>query len=401
MTDFDVRVLGAGIVGRSLALALSRQGLRVALHAEAPRAGAAAVAGVTGIHGVGGASADRRTDLRGYALNAASVALLRSLKVWDALPEHAATPVYEMRIQGDAQGAGLDFSAWQQRVDALAWITDAALLERELGTAVRFAPHVTEVDAASEVRAPLTAVCEGKSSTTRTAFGIDFERRDDGNLAIAARLTASLPHRGTARQWFRSPDVLALLPFDAPQPGCSYALVWSMPVERARELLALDAPGFEARLMQATGGEAGELQLGSPRASWPLTTGSASAWSGPGWVLLGDAAHAVHPLAGQGLNLGLADVAALVETLRTREVWRPLGDEKLLRRYARERSAPTWAMGQMTDGLLQLFGHDAPVLRELRNRGLTLVNSLVPLKRWLTAQALGDTAPHRSGPTPS
>ena len=96
----------------------------------------------------------------------------------------------------------------------------------------------------------------------------------------------------------------------------------------------------------------------------------------------------VHPLAGQGLNLGLADVAALCRVIADREPWRELGDEKLLRRYTRERVAPTWAMGQVTDGLMQLFSHDAPGLRELRNRGLTLVNQLSPLKRWLASRAL-------------
>jgi 2-polyprenyl-6-methoxyphenol hydroxylase-like FAD-dependent oxidoreductase len=93
-------------------------------------------------------------------------------------------------------------------------------------------------------------------------------------------------------------------------------------------------------------------------------------------------------LAGQGLNLGLADVAALVAVIRQREPWRALGDEKLLRRYARERAAPTWAMAQLTDGLMRLFADDLPLARELRNRGLTLVNHLSPLKRWLTARAL-------------
>jgi 2-polyprenyl-6-methoxyphenol hydroxylase-like FAD-dependent oxidoreductase len=105
-------------------------------------------------------------------------------------------------------------------------------------------------------------------------------------------------------------------------------------------------------------------------------------------VLLGDAAHVVHPLAGQGLNLGLADVVALARVLGEREAWREPGDDKLLRRYARERLAPNWAMGQLTDGLLQLFAHPAPAVRELRNRGLTLVNHLPLVKRWLTARAL-------------
>ncbi len=367
MTTFDVQVLGAGIVGQSLALALARAGLTVALRPEPVRPGSA-------------------EDVRAYALSAASVELLRGIKVWDSLPAHAATAVLDMHVKGDAPNAALDFSAWQQRVDALAWITDAAVLERALAQALRFAPHISVVDA--EVAAPLTALCEGKASATRAALGVKFERHDYGHTAIAARLTASRPHRGMARQWFGAPDVLALLPFDAPEPERSFALVWSLPEARAKELLALDAAAFEAQLILATAGEAGELRLASNRAAWPLMQARAEAWAGPGWVLLGDAAHVVHPLAGQGLNLGLADVAALCRVLAEREPWRALGDEKLLRRYARERLAPTWAMGQVTDGLLRLFSQPQPMAKELRNRGLTLVNQVVPLKRWLTRRAL-------------
>ncbi|MBC8057750.1 MAG: FAD-dependent monooxygenase, partial [Rhizobiales bacterium] len=294
----------------------------------------------------------------------------------------------DMHVQGDAADAAIDFSAWQQRVSALAWITDAAVLERELDAAIRFAPHVTVIGAAEPVAATLTALCEGKASATREALGIDFEQIDYGHRAIAARLTSTQAHQGMAWQWFRAPDVLALLPFDTPQPQHSFALVWSLPNDRAAELLALEPAGFEQALMAATRSEAGTLALASERAAWPLMQATASAWCGPGWVLLGDAAHVVHPLAGQGLNLGLADVAALVKVIGEREAWRPLGDEKLLRRYARERAAPTWAMGQLTDGLLRLFAEDTPAVRELRNRGLGLVNSLSPLKRWLTARAL-------------
>ncbi len=139
-------------------------------------------------------------------------------------------------------------------------------------------------------------------------------------------------------------------------------------------LRAVDGPAFEEALMQATGGAAGDLKLASERAAWSLQLGRADRWCGPGWALLGDAAHVVHPLAGQGLNLGLADVATLARVIGEREPWRPIGDERLLRRYARERAAPTWAMGEVTDGLLRLFSHDSSALRELRNRGLTLVN---------------------------
>ncbi|HNJ82390.1 MAG TPA: FAD-dependent monooxygenase [Piscinibacter sp.] len=374
MKHVDVLVRGAGIVGQSLALSLARLGLQVGLRPEEPRAGADKAA----------------PDVRAYALNASSVALLKSLKVWDALPAHAATPVYDMHVQGDAEGAAIAFSAWEQRSGELAWIVDAPVLERELGAALRFSPHVHVLSAAQadHVKADLVALCEGKASATRAALGVRFERHDYGHSAIAARLVASTPHQGTARQWFRAPDVLALLPFDAPEPQRSYALVWSLPRERCAELMALSDEDFAAALMAATRGEAGELKLASARAEWPLAIAQASAWSGPGWVLLGDAAHLVHPLAGQGLNLGLADVAALTRVVESREPWRPLSDEKLLRRYVRARALPTWAMGRVTDGLLQLFSHEAPAARELRNRGLGLVNRLTPIKRWLTARAL-------------
>ena len=365
MKRHDVCVRGAGIVGRSLALSLARSGLRVALVADV--------------------AAPAREDIRAYALNAGSVALLRDLKVWDGLPPHAATAVHDMHVEGDAAGV-LEFSAWEQQVSELAWITDAAQLEAALASAVRYAPHVTVVDA--PVEAALTAVCEGKFSAGRGDLGVVFERHDYGHRAIAARLTASLPHRHVARQWFRSPDVLALLPFDTPSPGNSYALVWSVPTARAEELAALDVPAFEAQLNEATQGDAGRLSLQGERAAWPLMLARAEAWSGPGWVLLGDAAHVVHPLAGQGLNLGLADVVALTRVLAAREAWRPLGDARLLRRYERARHLPTRAMGQLTDGLLHLFAGQQVPLRELRNRGMGLVNRLPPLKRWLTARAL-------------
>lgn len=369
MKHFDVHVRGAGIVGSALALALSRQGLSVALS--------------------GATSATQRTqDVRAYALNAASVAELDALKVWSALPADAHTPVYDMRVEGDAGGAGaLCFSAWQQQVRELAWIVDAAALETELAAALRYAPHVARTK--ESVAAPLLVVAEGRASTTREQLGVAFEMHDYGQRAIAARLQTSEPHRGLARQWFRAPDVLALLPLDRPQADHGLALVWSLPAARAADLLALDAPAFEAALMQATGGAAGTLRLASARADWPLALARAERVCGPGWVLVGDAAHVVHPLAGQGLNLGLADVAVLTRVVAARESWRSLGDPRLLERYARERAAPTQAMIAMTDGLLQLFSHPAPWVRELRNRGLTLLNGVQPLKRWLIGQALG------------
>ena len=367
MKRYDVCVRGAGPVGMALALALARQGLQVALQGEPAPAAA-------------------KPDVRAYALSATSIGLLSALKVWAALPADARTPVYDMQVEGDQPGATLHFSAWEEGIEALTWIVDAAELEHALAGALRFAPHVTVVDHA--VEADLLAVTEGKHSASRAALGVTVDRQPYGHRGVAARLVADRPHAGVARQWFRSPDILALLPFDRPEAGRSYGLVWSVPDARAEALMALDDAAFEQALAEATGGAAGSLRLAGERAAWPLMLARAHPLCGPGWVLLGDAAHVVHPLAGQGLNLGLADVVALARAIETREDFRALGDEKLLRRYARERALPTRAMGHVTDGLLHLFAADIPVVKELRNRGLTLVNALAPLKKMLTARAL-------------
>lgn len=372
MERCDILVRGDGAVGSAAALALSRQGFDVALlaaDAGAPR------------------PAPATEDVRSYALNAASVALLQSLKVWDAIPPAARTAVHDMRIEGDQPGARLDFSAWSEAVPQLAWIVDAPALERTLHEALRFAPRVHRVTA--ELPAGLTVLAEGKGSASRAQRGARMERHAYRQRAIAARLVSDLPHAGVARQWFRSPDVLALLPIDQPEAGHGLALVWSLPDARAEALLAQEPAAFESELNAATAGAAGALRLASARSAWPLAIGYAEPVCGPGWVLLGDAAHVVHPLAGQGLNLGLGDVVSLVDVLREREPWRALGDERLLARHARRREAPVRAMGLLTDSLLYVFASPQPVVRELRNRGLGLVNRLAPLKHLLAQQAIG------------
>jgi len=367
MQTADVAIRGRGAVAMALALALGQQGLRVVLSAAATPA------------------EPSRTDVRAYALNGASRRLLQRLKVWDALPPDAVTPVYDMQIRGDDAGR-LGFSSWAQCVDALAWIVDVPALDAGLHAALQYAAHVQRTDQLPATA--LTVYADGKDSASRGAAGVRFDRHPYGQTALAARLTAEEAHDGVAHQWFRAPDVLALLPFDRPRAGRSFALVWSLPQPRAAELLQMEPPAFEAELLAACSGGPRGLRLASERATWPLSLAQATPVCGPGWALVGDAAHVVHPLAGQGLNLGFGDVQALADVIAAREPWRGVGDERLLRRYARVRAWPTWAMARLTDALVHGFASDRPLARELRNRGMGLVNAAAPVKRWLAAQAL-------------
>jgi 2-polyprenyl-6-methoxyphenol hydroxylase-like FAD-dependent oxidoreductase len=360
----DVCIRGAGIVGRTLALLLARDRLRVGL-VEAPP------------------PADMRPDIRAYALNAASRDLLLRLRAW---PEDShATPVLGMDVRGD-EGGRVRFSAGEERVPALAWIVDVEALLGRLAEAVRYQPQIELLTAPRA--ATLTAVCEGRASATREEFGVDFQVMSYPQRAIAARLECEKPHGAIARQWFDEGNVLGLLPLGGPL-GNSVALVWSVQEPRADELLGLPAEEFQARLQEACGNELGRMTLKSERMAWPLQRAHAERWCGPGWVLAGDAAHNVHPLAGQGLNLGLSDAEMLAQVLHEREYWRSLGDEKLLRRYERARKVDVLALAWTTDGLQQLFAQPAEPWALLRNWGMRGFDRSGPVKRWVVRQAMG------------
>ncbi len=364
---FDVCIRGDGVVGRTLALLLARERLRVALVTGPQRAQAEPPA----------------SDVRAYALNSASRKVLETLRVWPEAP--FATPVREMQVWGD-DGGRLDFTADSVAQEALAWIVDVPALEQQLTQAVRYQPQIELVQA--PVKAALTVICEGRQSSSRDEFGVRWTVKPYPQKAIAARLESDQPHGGVARQWFANGDILALLPLSG-AAGNSVALVWSVSVERASELEKLPPEAFCAALQAVCGQEAGTLKLISERACWPLALSNAEHWVGAGWALAGDAAHTVHPLSGQGLNLGLADAACLAEVLAKREYWRALGDEKLLRRYERARKADVAAMGTVTDGLHGLFAQTAGPWQALRNWGMKGFARSSLLKRWVARQAAG------------
>lgn len=366
---FDVAILGSGVVGHTLALLLAQERLRVALVAPAPTsAGTAAV-----------------PDIRAYALNAASRALLQSVRAWPDDPT-SITPVQHMWVaEGDAS---VRFDAHTSGAQALSWIVDVPALEQRLAQALHYQPGITVLH--ERPPAALTVVCEGKRSTSRDALGFTFDVRPYPHTAIAARLHCERPHGTVARQWFIDGAVLALLPLGGPH-GHSVALVWSVAPQRAHDLLQLPAPALVAEVAHACGHALGEMELQGQAAGWQLELSRAQHWVQPGVALAGDAAHAMHPLAGQGLNVGLADVATLAQVLHQREYWRDLGDFKLLRRYERARQADLDTMRWATDGLFGLFQHTDTRIQALRRWGLRGFDRLTPLKHWITQQAAGHT----------
>ena len=365
----DVCIRGAGIVGRTLALLLARERLRVGLVRQA-----APPAGATG-------------DVRAYALNAASRDLLEHVRAWP--DEQHAAPVLGMEVHGD-EGGLVHFDAKAAGAAALAWIVDVQALEQRLADALRYQPLVEWLD--SPLAAALTVVCEGKHSATRAEFGAQFDVTPYPQRAIAARIHCEIPHEQIARQWFSGGEILAFLPLGdsvAAQQGNSVAIVWSVDERRAPDLLALENGAFEAQLEAASHHVLGKLTLTTERAAWPLQLAVADHWCGPGWVLAGDAAHTVHPLAGQGLNLGLADARELAEVLRQRENWRGVGDLKLLRRFERSRKADVLALGATTDGLQQLFAQQREPWASLRNWGMSGFDRSGWFKQWVARQAMG------------
>ncbi|AOJ12466.1 UbiH/UbiF family hydroxylase [Burkholderia vietnamiensis] len=383
---FDVAVVGGGLVGKTAALALTQSGYKTALLAQpaTPR------------------PADLAFDTRIYALSSSSQALLERLRVWQALDHGRLAPVYDMRVYGDAH-AELHFSAYQASVPQLAWIVESSLIETSLDAALRFQPNLTWFDARAQgfdvrddaavltlssghvVEADLVVGADGAHSWVRSQMGAKVERRDYRQTGVVANFKASLPHRETAYQWFHEGEIIALLPL----PDGHVSLVWSAQTAHADQLLALDPAELAAEVERVSHGQVGTLECVTPAAGFPLALQTVDKLIAPRVALVGDAAHLIHPLAGQGMNLGLRDVASLADAIASKESFRNLGDTVLLRRYERARREDIRALMVATDGLQRLFSVPGPLAKAVRNAGMAFVGAQPLVKRWLVSAALG------------
>lgn len=386
---FDVVIIGGGLVGASLALALKDSGLKIALVESRPPMPL---------------PVDESWDSRIYALSPGSAGFLQDFGVWQALDGDRITPVYEMAVFGDDSAARLDFSAYDIGLTQLAFIVENRQLQTAVWNALKrhkkhikiFCPSqcvsITWTEAHADLhladgkvlQAALIVGADGLNSWVREQAEIEVVRHSYKQIGVVANFTTEQYHRNIAHQWFRRDGVLALLPL----PERQVSMVWSADEEQARALLDLTEMELCHRVTAASCGALGELQLVTQPATFPLNFVHVKKLVQPRLALIGDAAHGIHPLAGQGVNLGLRDIRELAATLTGRGLETDCGDYLLLRRYERARKEDILAMELATDGLQKLFNNTNPTLVRWRNLGLDITNRLPFIKNQLMQHAL-------------
>lgn len=384
--DFDVIVVGGGLVGSACANALAQSGHRVAL-LEARKLN---VEDLTS-----------GWDSRIYAISPGNAKWLEALGIWNLLDTNRICPITSMHIWGDEDAAELQFNAYEANTANLGFIVENRQLQQsfwsrlpEAGVEV-ITGTATSVDWQSDqakvqlaggrwLSAKLIVAADGGSSWTREQAGITAQAHQYEQMGVVANFETELPHRHIARQWFGVDGVLAWLPL----PGNRISIVWSTSNNHAEHLQGLEAEDLAAEVAEAGKHILGNMRLTTPAAAFPLALLTAQQLVKPRLVLIGDAAHLLHPLAGQGVNLGFRDAMTLVRTLAAGKPMQDIGDIMLLRRYERARKADMMAMQYMTHGLHGLFANQRPVMNKLRNWGLTLTNRQVVLKKYLIKQAI-------------
>ncbi len=387
-TQFDILIIGGGLVGAAFAQSLAGSNLSIGLLESRPPTAPSLDA--------------QEWDSRVYAISPANARFLGA--AWQAIPAERVAPIHQMDVRGDRPDARLNFDAIAAGRPELGWIIESrqlqyslwqslteqsnlTLITGQLGRALTFDAETANLELAdgSTYDARLIVGADGAQSWTRQQAGIDINARPYLQQGVVANFQCEKPHGNVARQWFLPDGILAWLPL----PDQRISIVWSCFEEQAKGLLALDFAGFTERVAAAGHHALGQLQLLTAPAGFPLRLMRAQRWVAPRLALIGDAAHNVHPLAGQGVNLGFQDAEELARVLRAREAERDCGELGLLRRYERARQEDTLAMQTVTDSLQKLFNNSSRLLTEVRNTGLQLVENQHWIKRTLMRHAFG------------
>lgn len=388
--EFDIVIVGGGLVGASLAASLRHSGLSLAL-VESQCSPA-----------LPDDPELNDWDSRIYAISPGSRRFLEEAGAWDHLATHRVAPVEEMRVFGDASSK-LEFSAYEMGVPELACILENRELQHALWQVLRQQDNLTLLHPARcaslnvgehfaeltlqdgrSIRAKLVVGADGRDSWVRNQVGLGATPTDYRQHGVVANFTTALPHRGIAYQWFQPDGILALLPL----PGNRVSMVWSVNPENSAALLALTREELSTKVAAAAQHTLGKMEVITPAAAFPLRLLVLPQIAAPRIALIGDAAHNMHPLAGQGVNTGFRDAQQLAQTLLARGGCADCGDAQLLRRYERKRKEDIYSMQATTYGLKHLFNNDDPILRKLRNLGMGITDQLTPLKKLLVRHAL-------------
>lgn len=382
---YDILIIGGGMVGASLSAALKTSGLSIALvetrHAPLDNTG---------------------WDSRIYAISPGNAAYLETCGAWQKIAASRVEPIEEMRIFGDT-GAELDFSAYEIGTPELAFILEGRQMQHALWEVLKAQENLTLFCPAEckslvfEEGAAHLELADGRAVSARLIVGADgrdsWVRREANIIepptlyqqhGVVANFHADKPHRGTAYQWFKPDGILALLPM----PGQLVSMVWSVSPEKAETLSNLPHGELCERVAVASEHRLGNLKMETPPAAFPLRLLGLPQIVKPRLALIGDAAHNIHPLSGQGVNLGYRDARRLAEVLIHRGPQPDCGNFQLLRRYERSRREDILATRYSTDTLKKLFINDNPILRTARNTGLRATNQFTPLKKMLARHAL-------------
>ena len=388
MKKFDIIIIGAGPIGSLCAILHADLGLKVAVIDRAPKK----------------ILANPKRDGRGIALTYGSKNVLEKLDIWQKIPKTEAEPIKEIRVSDGDSPMFLHFDGQEAGPHPLGYIVESHLVRKFIYQKLTKQKNITVFDEATisdfetdahqvtvdlgnqQLTASLLVAADGRYSFAREKMGIEFINHDYGQTAMVCSVNHDKPHHGVAHERFLPPGPLAFLPMT----GNKSSIVWTESPEEAKKIMTLSDEGY-AKLMQSRfGPHLGDLELDGSRWAYPLKMIHARTYIGQRFVLVGDSAHAVHPIAGQGLNLGLRGVCTLAEEVEDmQKLGLDIGSCSVLKNYESRQKTAAISMIIATHGLNGLFATNAWPIKLVRDFGLSMVNEMPGMKNWFMRQAMG------------